>query len=134
MSLGRMVAALAATLAVATLAAALAAEETVGLAVVMSVLALLAALAIAAVVLAPVVIVRAARGERRWQPGRRLVAVALIAGGLIVLPVYWHFYTEPGLSGPVGRCLGIVPLGELVQTRLAGDEHAAVYYFASCDD
>ena len=124
-----MVAALAVVLCIGGFVAALAQPGKEVGAVYALVAAFVAALAIAAVLALAGVALRAPRGAA--------VAVALLAGGLIVFPVHGHFYTDEEFAaegGSVGRCSGILPLSQFVYHRIADETYGDLYYFASCDD
>jgi hypothetical protein len=91
--------------------------------------AFLGALVIAAVL---ALVARALRA-----PQSVAVAVALVVGGLLVLPVHDDFYTDARSAaegGGVGRCSGILPLSQFVHSSFAEEPYARLYYFASCDD
>jgi hypothetical protein len=132
MSTPRMLAVLAAVLSFGALVAVLPGYGLpTGVAAPIALIAWLAAVAIAAVILAPVAVIRRAR------PPRRLVAAALVFGGLLVYPVYDDFYTDAywaAEGGGVGRCEGFVPLAEAVQNHIADSEYARVSLPMGCDD
>ena len=132
-----MVAALAAALAFGMVVATLEEPNKAAGAVYAFLAGWLVAMAIAAVLLVPVVAVRAARGIRPRRPGRGAVAAALVAGGLVMFPVYTDFYTEASLAaegGGVGACTGILPLAQVAHNAIADEPYAGLYYFASCND
>jgi hypothetical protein len=129
MSVGRMVAGLAAALCFGGIVAALANPgKEIGAAYAM-VAAFLAALAIAAVF---TLLARAFQA-----PQTRAIAAALAVGGLIVFPVHAYFYTDARSAaegGSIGRCSGILPLAQLVYHNVADETYGELYYFASCED
>jgi hypothetical protein len=132
-----MVAALAAALAFGMVVATLEEPNKAAGAVYAFVAGWLVALAIAALLLAPVVAVRAARGVRPPWPSRGALAAALVAGGLVMFPEYTDFYIDASLAaegGGVGACTGILPLAQLVHDSIADEPYAELYYFASCND
>ena len=135
---GRMVAALVVALSFGAIVASLAGDgEPAGYAVLIAVLACVTAVAIAAVLLVPVVAARALQRRSPARPPGRVVAAALVVGGLIVLPVYSNFYDDAefaAVGGGVGYCGGILPLAQVVHNSIADEPYGAVYYSASCDD
>ena len=98
----------------------------------------LGALAIAALLLVPLVAVRASRGGRPpWPPSRRALVVMLVAGGLVTFPVHAHFYNDATLAAVgdgVRACHGILPLAAVVRDGVADEPYGELYYFAACDD
>jgi hypothetical protein len=133
-----MVAALAVALSFGAIVASLAGDgEAAGYAVLVAVIASVTAVVIAAVLIAPVVAVRALQRRSPVRPPGRVLAAALVAGGLIVFPAYSNFYTDAHSAaegGGVGYCAGIVPLAQVAYSRIADESHSDVYYSASCDD
>jgi hypothetical protein len=138
MSPGRMVATLPAVLACGAVVAVLVNPDAEAMfAPFAFVLSSIAALAIAAVLLMPVVVVRALTGIRPAWPSGRALATALVAGGLVTFPVYSHFYADASLAAVgsgVGSCNGILPLAQVVRNSVADEPYGEFYYFASCDD
>jgi hypothetical protein len=138
MSPARMVAALAAALCFGSIVASLAdTGEPSPSAVVSAIVAIAGALAIAALLTVPVVAVQALRRGSSARPSRRVLATALVAGGLVTFPVYTNFYDDASLAaqgGGVGYCGGILPLAQVVRNSVADEPYGRIYYFASCDD
>ena len=101
-----------------------------------AVVSLVAALAIAALLVAPVVAVRAF-GGRPARPPNGVIAAALVAGGLVTFPVCSNFYESARAAaegGGVGYCGGVLPLSQVVHNRVADEPYGRLYYFAGCDD
>jgi hypothetical protein len=126
----RPVAALAGALAIGAIVAVIPPELSLLAAAFSAALAFVVALVIAALLLALAAGGRAL-ARRPARPPASWVAIALVIGAAVVFPVNAGFTTEPRSEG---SCNGVLPLGELVQNRLAGDDHATFYYVAGCED
>jgi len=133
-----MVAALAIALSIGAIVASLVGDgEAAGFAVLAAVVAWVTAVVIAAVLIGPVVAVRVLQRRSRVRPPGRVLAAALVVGGLIVFPVYSNFYDDAhwaAVGGGVGYCSGIVPLAQVAHNRIADEPYSAVYYSAGCQD
>jgi hypothetical protein len=138
MSVGRMLAVLAAVLSFGALIAVLSGWGLpLGFAVVVSAMAWVGAVAVAVLVLIPVTAVRALLpGTAAWPP-RWMVAAALAFGAFLFYPVNGHFYENAVLAeegGGSGRCVGILPLPQAIQRHAADSEYARFSFAMGCDD
>jgi hypothetical protein len=137
MSVGRMVAALAVALCFGAVVASLAAATPGGFVVFAAVSSFVGAIVIAAVLTGAVVAVQALWTRSLTPPAAPVLAVALIAGGLVMYPVHMHFYQDAEAAaegGPTGSCTGVLTLAQVLRNTIEDEAYGEISYFASCED